>query len=278
MLAGNLGAVVAGAPLAWLVSFTSWRSVFVGLAVVSATLGLATWIWVRDRPEQLGFTPVASVPAAVTIDWREALRRVLANPATWPSFLVNVGIGGSFLAFAGLWAVPYLEQVHGLSRVAAAEHASALLFGVAIGGLLIGTLSDRLRSRRGLMRVYALLYLLSWGPWLLDVRWPREATLAWFLFMGLVIPGFTLAWTVAKEVNDPRHSGIATSVVNLGIFLGTGFLQPVVGVALDRGRAAGDLAHGWKIGIAWLAGAALFGAVCTLWVARPIRNEVLASP
>ena len=55
--------------------------------------------------------------------------------------------------------------------------------------------------------------------------------------MGLLIPGFTLTWTVAKEVNRPEHSGIATSVVNVGIFLGAGILQPLVGAMLDRGRA-----------------------------------------
>ena len=57
--------------------------------------------------------------------------------------------------------------------------------------------------------------------------------------MGLLIPGFTLSWTVAKEVNRPEHSGIATAVVNLGIFLGAGILQPLVGWVLDRGRARG---------------------------------------
>ena len=63
--------------------------------------------------------------------------------------------------------------------------------------------------------------------------------------MGLLIPGFTLTWAVAKEVNRPEHSGIATSVVNVGIFLGTGILQPLVGAILDRGRAAGDAAGAW---------------------------------
>ena len=47
--------------------------------------------------------------------------------------------------------------------------------------------------------------------------------------MGLLIPGFTLSWAIAKEVNRPEHSGIATSVANTGIFLGTGILQPLVG-------------------------------------------------
>ena len=269
MFAGNLGAVIAGAPLAWLVTQTSWRNVFLGLAVLSLLLGAATWWKVRDRPQDLGFAPVNAAPpaASVAAHWSLALRQVLANPATWPGFFVNVGIGGSYLAFAGLWAVPYLVDVHGMSRVTAAEHASLLLLGVALGSLAIGSLSDRLGSRRGLMRASTLLYALSWAPWLLDVRWPLAATLAWFLLMGLLIPGFTLSWTVAKEVNRPEHSGMATSVVNVGIFLGTGILQPWVGHLLDGGRAAGDSALAWQHALWLLAGSALLGAAAT-WLVR----------
>jgi sugar phosphate permease len=270
MFAGNLGAVIAGAPLAWMVTQASWRAVFVGLAALSAGIGVATWLLVRDRPEQMGFAPVnpSHAPASgdARVRWTEALARVLANPATWPCFFVNVGIGGSYLAFAGLWAVPYLVDVHGLSRVAAAEHASALLLGVAFGALVVGVVSDRMRNRRGVMRVYAVLYALSWLPWVTDVRWPAAATLAWFFLMGLLIPGFTLTWTIAKEVNRPEHSGIATSVANVGIFLGTGVLQPLVGFALDRGRAAGDAAAGWPTAVLLLAGSAAAGAALTLFV------------
>jgi MFS family permease len=43
MFAGNLGAVIAGAPLAWVVTQTSWRSVFVALALLSGALAVATW-------------------------------------------------------------------------------------------------------------------------------------------------------------------------------------------------------------------------------------------
>ena len=193
--------------------------------------------------------------------WTHALRQVLANPATWPGFFVNVGIGGSYLAFAGLWAVPFLVDVYGMSRVTAAEHASLLLLGVAFGALAIGALSDRLGSRRGLMRACTLLYALSWLPWLMHAQWPLPVTLAWSLLMGLLIPGFTLSWTVAKEVNRPEHSGMATSVVNLGIFLGAGILQPLVGWVLDRGRALGDAAHAWDNALLLLAGSAAFGAL-----------------
>jgi predicted MFS family arabinose efflux permease len=269
MFAGNLGAVAAGAPLAWLVTLTSWRVVFVALAVLSAALALATWLLVRDSPAELGFAPPSSAPAAAArVPWASALARVLANPVTWPAFIVNAGVGGSFLAFAGLWGVPYLQQVHGMERVTAAQHTSLLLLGVAFGSLAVGMISDRLGSRAGVMRIFVVAYTLSWLPWLAGASWPLWATLAWFFLMGLLIPGFTLSWTIAKEANPPQVSGIATSVVNLGIFLGTGILQPWVGWVLDRGRAAGDLAGAWERGIWLMAGAAAVGAVMTLLVGR----------
>ncbi len=274
MFAGNLGAVIAGAPLAWLVTQTSWRAVFLGLAALSIALGVASWWKVRDRPEQLGFAPMHPPPdtGVASMHWTGALRRVLANPATWPGFFVNVGIAGSYLTFAGLWAIPYLEQTYAMTRVAAAEHTSALLLGVAFGSVMVGIVSDRLRRRRRIMRLYALLYALSWLPWVLHAQWPPAATLAWFALMGLVTPGFTLTWAVAKEVNRPEHSGIATAVVNVGIFLGAGMLQPLVGVVLDRGRAAGDLAGAWDRGILLLAGVAAFGALMTLFVRERPRG------
>ena len=268
MFAGNLGAVIAGAPLAWVVTWASWRAVFVGLAVLSLALGVATWLIVRDRPEDRGLdavNPIAAPPGG-HLHWTQALRVVLANPATWPGFFVNIGIGGSFLAWAGLWTVPYLQDVYGMSRVAAAQHASLFLLGVAFGALFIGVISDRLRNRRGVMLVYAFLYALSWLPWVFEVRFAPWASYAWFLLMGLLAPAFVLTWAVAKEVNRPEHSGMATSVVNVGIFLGTGVLQPLIGWLLDRGRAAGTLGDAYATAVTWLFAAAAFGFVAALFV------------
>ena len=265
LFAGNLGAVVAGVPLALVVEHASWRSVFVGLGVASLALAAASWWRVRDRPEALGFAPVASASTA-RIEWRSALAGVLRNPLTWPTFMVNVGVGGSFLAFAGLWAVPWLERSYGMTRVAAAVHASVLLLGVAIGAVLIGVVSDRLGNRHAVMRACTVAYALAWLPWLAAVDWPLPATLAWCFAMGLVIPGFTLTWAIAKEVNRPEHSGIATAVANTGIFLGAGVLQPLVGWAIDRGRLAADADAGWQWGIAIMAGAAALGAVASFAV------------
>ncbi len=275
MLAGNLGAVAAGAPLAWAVTHASWRAVFAGLGLLSLAIGALSWAVVRDRPEDAGFAPVnpRSFDSGVARGWREALREVASNPATWPGFFVNLGVSGSFFAFAGLWAIPYLEEVHGLPPVTAAQHGSLLLLGVAVGSVALGTISDRLGSRRWLMRAVTVAYALSWTPWIAGVRWPLPATLAWFGLMGLLIPGFTLTWTVAKEVNRPAYSGMATAVVNVGGFLGGGILQPLIGWQLDAGRAAGAGPAAWTRALLILAASAAMGAGASFLVReRPGRS------
>jgi MFS family permease len=93
---------------------------------------------------------------------------------------------------------------------------------------------------------------------------------ALFLVMGLCAPSFTLSWSCAKEVNPPALSGMATSVVNVGGFLGTAILQPLVGWAIDRAHSVhADLTLGqgdYRVGIAILMGFAVSGLVGTFFI------------
>ena len=102
-VAGIVGALAATAPLAWLITVVSWRSVFVAVGAASLVLALAIWLFVRESPD-------AVKPAAAGGNWRHALAAVAANPATWPPFWVNVGISGAYMTFIGLWASPFLSM------------------------------------------------------------------------------------------------------------------------------------------------------------------------
>ena len=170
MFAGNLGAVIAGAPLAWLVTQTSWRAVFVGLARAVARARRRDVARRARSARGLGFAPVhrrRRADARRTRTGRARCARVLANPATWPGFFVNVGIGGSYLAFAGLWAVPYLvDTLRHVARRRRAARERCCCWASRSARSSSASLSDRLGNRRGVMRVYALLYALSWLPWL----------------------------------------------------------------------------------------------------------------
>jgi MFS family permease len=158
----------------------------------------------------------------------------MRNPASWPGFWLNVGLGGSFIAFAGLWAVPYLVDVHAVSKTVATYHTSAMLLGFAIGSWAIGGLSDRLKKRKPLLLIASALFTLCWIPWIAGITMPRALSLALFAVMGSSAGGFTLTWALVKAVNPHPLSGMATSLVNTGIFLGAAIYQPLIGWVLDR--------------------------------------------
>jgi sugar phosphate permease len=239
ILLGNVGAILATSPLVWLVSQTSWRNVFGAVGAISLLLAVLVWKWVRDHPHQAGLPSMRELegkPPHPKHDghWRAGLIQVAKNRQTWPGFFPNFGIAGTLFAFAGLWAVPYLRDAHNMSRELASQHNSVLLIGFAIGALCSGLISDRIKRRKPVIVGGSLLYVLCWLPMLLMWNLPVAGSLALFFLMGFTASGFTLSWASAKEVNPPALSGMATSVVNTGSFIGAGILQPLVGWVMDQ--------------------------------------------
>lgn len=287
MLVGNFGSVLAGSPLSWMAQTAGWRGVFVGVGIVSLVLGVLAWLLVRDRPEG-GGNGTGAVPPAPTFDRTvilSGLLRVVRNRATWPAAFVNAGLSGSFFAFGGLWATPFLMQGMGMTRDTASAHLSLYFAGFAVGCLLIGTLSDRMRRRKPVVIGSALVLALIWPVWLSGLALPLVATYLLFGLMGLMTASFTLSWACAKEVNPPALSGMSTSVANMGGFLMGALLQPAVGWIMDQ-RWSGAMADGVRLyapedyrwGLLLVACAAWLGAAAAWFIretqCRNIWSEI----
>ena len=239
LLLGNFGSVLAAAPLVWAVNHTSWRNVFDAVGIFSLVLGVLVWFLVRSHPGEAGLPSMRELEGKESHPrheghWFDGLLTVMKNRATWPGFLPNLGVGGSLFAFAGLWAVPYLRDVYGMERSVAANHTMLLLFCFAVGAMSFGLLSDRIGKRLPVIVGGIALYVLCWLP--IVFAWHLSLSLSYGLFalMGLGAAGFTLTWSSVKEVNPPALSGMATSVINTGAFLGAAILQPLVGWAMDQ--------------------------------------------
>lgn len=240
LLLGNVGSVLAAGPLAWLLGHVSWRSAFVGIGVFSLLLAVLSLLLVRNRPEDAGFPSLRvmegkSAHPERRQHWLHDMRAVWSNRRVWPGFWFNFGMAGGLFAFAGLWGIPLLRDMHGLSRDAAAQYTTLTLLAMALGTLLLGWISDRLGRRKIVMAASALLYLLVcaallWLPWR-----PGAGGMLLFALLGLCGSGFVLSYASAKEVCAPALSGMAISVVNTGLFLGAAIMQPLFGWLLDQG-------------------------------------------
>lgn len=246
---GNLGSILAAGPLAALLGWYSWRTVFVAAGVLSLGLALLTFIGVRNRPEDAGFPPVHPPRPGVRPHWLKELRAVLGNRAVWPGFWVNFGVTGSLLSFAGLWGVPLMRDVHGLDRAGASLYTTVALVGFALAGLGAGAWSDRLGRRKPIILGAALLSCLSWLALILLPWQAGPSGLLLYGLLGFSAGGFVVGYAAAKEVAAPENAGMAIALVNTGLFLGAAVMQPLFGWVADLswdGRLLdGARVYGW---------------------------------
>ena len=280
LLLGNLGSIMAAGPLALLLVEVSWRSVFVSAGFVSIAFAVLTLILVRNRPEDAGFPSLREqegLPSHPARDqhWLRDLREVMTTRAVWPGFWVNFGLTGCFLAFAGLWAVPLMRDLHGLDRAGASLYTTVTLAAFAIGAFKVGWISDRIGRRRPVIIAGTALSCLAWLALILLPWGPGWSGLLIFTLLGLTAGGNVVVYAAAKEVLPARVAGMAIALVNTGLFLGAAVMQPAFGWVLDltwdgamregvRLYGRGDYLNGL-----WLS----FGCALVALVAAPLMRE-----
>lgn len=257
-LIGNAGSLLAATPLAIVVEALGWRASFYLIGFYSIVMAVICWLVVRNRPLDVGLPSIADVqvqegeerPATVEAHGTviDGLKKVIKNRYTWPPFFASVTLYGAYMAFIGIWGMPYFMQIYHMPRVEAANHVMMMAVGNMVGGPLVGYLSDRLGFRRRPFAFISLLFLINW---LVLTTWNGARPVEWALypicfFMGVGVSGVSIAVACAKEVNPPHLTGITVGIVNSAPFVGAALMQPIFGWMLDR-NWQGVIEQGVKI-------------------------------
>ena len=280
---GNAGNLSASLPLTWLVLVLGWRASFQAIGVLTLFLGIFAWLVLRDKPEDKGWPPLAAADEAVSggghdrpadMNALKRLKRVFREPNFWMVTLSYFFLGGTGLTFQGLWAVPYLIDVHGFSRMSAGGLLMLIPAGFIIGAPGLGFLADRLPvTRKSVITLAMGLGLACWGVFLLSGgRPPAFLVPPLFLIIGISGGGaLPLYFAIIKELFPPWLTGTAIGWMNPAAFLGTALFQPFSGYLMD---IVGPIGTTYPVQAYYYVFMAIFiamaiGLLCILPLAQP---------
>lgn len=224
---GMAGGIFGQAPLAAAIGAYGWRPSMIAAAFVGLVIALLLWFALEARTDEHGR------PDDQAAGLFAGLRRVLRNSQTWYCALYGASMTAPTLAFIGLWGVPWLMQVHGLSRTEAGSMMSVGFVGFGAGAPLMGWLSDWLGRRRVVMVGASSAATLCLAGLLYIPELSNALRTTLIFAQGLVAGAMVVGFAAAREHNPPETSGAAYGLVNT-FTVGSGALfQPLIGIVLD---------------------------------------------
>lgn len=142
--ASMLGIIAAGTPLALISTALGWRNAFLAMAAVQALIGLLFLILVRDDPPGTTLPPR---PPETLLDALKGFATIVRLPGLMRVMALQLVAYAVIATMLGLWAGPYLHDVHGLGPIERGNILIAMAAGQTIGVLLVGPL-DRIFDTR----------------------------------------------------------------------------------------------------------------------------------
>lgn len=244
---GNIGALSAAGPLALMSVAFGWQNVFLGLGLFTVLLAVLCYLLVRDRPRDMGLPDIieieeaegtatrASVGATQKVGLVEGLLMTFKTGHFWFLAVWYFFFYGSLMAYQGLWAGPYFQDVLGWTKAQYGGLLSLIAIGMIFGCPISGYLSDKvIRSRKKVLVLGTLIYTLLWG-----VLWASAGmsdTLAYaviYFLMGFFGGFFIVSYAQIKEMFPISIAGTTTAALNVFPFLGGAVLQQITGAMIS---------------------------------------------
>jgi predicted MFS family arabinose efflux permease len=263
----QIGILLAGAPLAWLAGWLGWREAFLVSALLTGLAALAWWRLVQNDP------PDKPAPARKPESLMEALRgqfSIWRLPGLSRVLALHLVAYAAAATVIGLWAGPYLADVHGLDAKARGRALAAMGLAMPIGLLLVGPLEKHFFPRAALVTAGAALSALM----LIGLAlWPTPPLpVALGLLVGLIFFSSypVLLVTEARGLFPDHLVGRGATTVNMAQLVGSALLPLLVGIVIGffpiEEAVRPEVAY--RAGFAVLAGSLLLGLAGWLLLPR----------
>jgi sugar phosphate permease len=242
--------VVLGALLTWI----SWRAVFMVSAGVAAAIVFVGFVWLKDRPEDVGISPVVdeggpTVNAPHFLDGTTLSQACLVFARTARVWLICFGLAlltalMDFFNFIPL----YLIETASIQPPQAAMAGIAFPAGMFVALIASAVFYDRLSKRQlvwaigGLLGLGCLSVLFLWSlpelPLGASLRLPA-AMISVFVFGFSISPAYYIPMSVFSITFGGRHSGFLIAFIDVCGYAGA-FVFNFFGGSIAQH-------HGWPV-------------------------------
>ncbi|MDQ8039435.1 MAG: MFS transporter [Rickettsiella sp.] len=269
---GMIGAMIGDIVLSKLVVSLGSNTTLFLAAVIGVVLTICLWFVIPETKE----VNTSAASASSKLNYQEffaAVFRLCKNPQMW-----LIGIIGSLLylslsGFAEVWGIPYLIRVYGLSNSTAATSISFVFLGWAIGGPLVGWISDKIGNRRYPIIIGSLLGAMLFTVLIYFPAIPTQWLAALLFIFGVCSSAQIIVFPIARELNVPALAGTAIAVTNLLVMLGGALSEPLIGQALDvltgthvKGNLMAFSIQSFQWALSFIPIAFILAAVLTLFI------------
>ncbi len=244
---GGMGAMAGIGLLAPLNQAVGWRAVFAGIGVLTLFYAFLLFLAIRDWPPgdaliDPGQSGMKQEDYGMAVLWR-SVKRVARSWDFWRLAGWFLALPGIYFAFNGLWAVPYLKDVYGMSDTEAGMIVSLAALGFIVGSPVIAWLSDRvIRSYRLPLGLSGVLTVAGFAVlvWRIDML-GTASLVALVLAFGIAMNSPNVcAYASARNLFGTRMAGITGGVFGCSAFIGGALMQIVSGALLDYAKK-----HAW---------------------------------
>ncbi|HEY5180938.1 MAG TPA: MFS transporter [Dermatophilaceae bacterium] len=228
---GQVGAVLATAPLSAALHNLGWTRSFASAAGVGVLLGIVLIVVVRDSPytdHHRDELKMRAVGRALKLAWTEPGTRL----GLWSHFSAQFGA----TVFALLWGFPFLVSGQGLTPSAASGLLIVMTVTAVVTSPLIGAFVTRWPYSRSTLILWIVGSIMT--VWAVVLVWPGRSPL-WLLVVLVVVlavggPGSMVGFDLARTFNPPTRLGSATGIVNVGGFVASLGTVALIGIVLDQ--------------------------------------------
>ncbi len=237
---GQVGAIIAAAPLSWALVHLGWTGAFALASSAGVVLMVAVALLVKDSPY--------AKDGATRIKLRTLTRQlqtVWGNPGTRLGMWTHFTSQFAMTVFAMIWGFPFLVQGQGLSPAVASTLLMLMTGWVILSGLTLSWLVGRFPYYRSWIVIGVVgLMMIPWTAVLLrDTPSPLWLLVVLVCFTATGGPASMVGFDLARSFTPQETMGRANGLVNVGGFSASLLTIALVGVVLDLRQPGGMAAY-----------------------------------